>query len=62
MDWIQISSWAQTLTIIGVIIAAVAWIHSDIRAMENRLDAANMRIDQLYTAFYDLLKDHKEKK
>ena len=57
MDWIQV------FTIIGVIVAVLAWmfnkLDSDIKGLGTRLDGHAQRIDQLYRMFIDLLKERK---
>ena len=60
MDWIQV------LTIIGTVVGIGAWIHSDVRMIENRLDthitAINARTDQLYIALIEIIKQQKDRK
>ena len=62
MDWIQVGSLAL------LIIGAFAWIHSDIRTIESRLDthivainervdAQNARSDQLYADCQSALRE-----
>jgi hypothetical protein len=64
MDWIQV------LTIIGTVLGAAAYLHSDFRVLENRLDthivainervdAANARTDALISILIDVVKKQK---
>ena len=64
-----ITEW---LTIIGVCVALFAWSYTQsridtislnerIETINERIDAQNARTDQLYIAFYDLLKEHRSK-
>lgn len=55
MDWIQV------LTIIASVIGSAYYfsreIKADIKSQTDRLDASNIRIDQLYGMFVDLLRE-----
>jgi len=50
-----------TVGFLAVFISIVVWgvgrLHEDISALSTRMDATNVRIDQLYGMFIDLLKE-----
>jgi hypothetical protein len=53
--------WLQVLMIIGSMFGSAYYIHrevqADIKCQAERTDAANARIDTLYTMFYDLIRE-----
>lgn len=55
--------WTQAFTIIASLGAFTFWLFTkldtDIKALSNRIDQSNERIDQLYQMFIDLLKEKK---
>ncbi len=53
--------WIQTLSIIATVIGTGFYLHCEMASQASRIDAANARIDSLYTMFYDLLKEVKSK-
>jgi len=55
--------WTQAFAIIASLGAFTFWLFTkldtDIKALSNRIDQSNTRIDQLYQMFIDLLKEKK---
>lgn len=55
--------WIQTLSIIATVLGTAYYIHRDVKqdvaTQTNRIDQVNIRIDQLYSMFIDLLKEKK---
>jgi hypothetical protein len=55
--------WLQVFTIIISLAGFIFWVRTDLKEDINRVDqdcrAANLRVDQLYQMFIELLKDRK---
>jgi len=58
MDWIQVVAIIGSLG--GLMFYFLQRIEKDVDKLGARIDAANARIDNLYTMFYDLLKEVKK--
>ena len=51
-----IMDWVQVLTIVGILLVGIFYIHSDIKEIKRDSQQQSARIDRLYEMFIDLLK------